>query len=411
MKTNIDFLKYRKFAFLGSGLIILLGIIFFVIRGGFNLSLDFRGGILATIKIENEEIIKVDDIRSLLVSDLIGIQVTERINKKNVFEITYMPEEKDSIKDIGITSVINNKVLTTLRDRYGNGFVVRVIGNEDADTEVEKIVNSVVNKIEGFDFTSKKDSETITKDDKEKTITKYIYRIKQTPDNYKVENLISIFNDTNLGNSEDFELSEIVGLMHIDSFEPTVGKDIQSVALSVTLLIVVLILGYLALRFRFKFGVAAIIAVLHDSLIILSILSITGFPLGIQSVTAILMIIGYSLNDTIVVFDRIRENSENIKKEEYLFVINRSINQVLGRTVITSITTLLTVLALLILGGTYIFELSFSICIGIVVGTYSSIFIASPTLIIWENFLHKKAEKKEEKRRRANMPSKKKKKK
>jgi preprotein translocase SecF subunit len=173
----------------------------------------------------------------------------------------------------------------------------------------------------------------------------------------------------------------------------------------------VLILLYLALRFQFKFGVAAVLAVLHDSLIILSILSITGLRIGIQSVTAILMIIGYSLNDTIVVFDRIKENSENIKKEEYLFVINSSINQVLGRTIITSVTTLIAVLSLLIFGGSYIFEMSFSIAIGIVVGTYSSIFIASPVLIIWENVLHGRAEKREDKRRAKGGSSHKKKKK
>ncbi len=421
IKTNLDFLKYRKVAFIASSAVIILGIIFFILRGGFNLGLDFQGGIKATISIESEEDVKVDDIRSLLSAELPGIQVTERLTEGNIFEITYKnsairdtkkstenatktvtsetrteseeedkntdnPDEKekessegmDLLRQLDITEIINEQVMPILRERYGEGIIVEYLGEEvDPGAEIQDIVRVNAETIDGLNITLQ-----------EHKNNKYIFRPSELPDGYKLDNFVSVLNQTDLGEVDKYDITQVVEAVQVDSFEPTVGQDIQSVAWAVAGLIILLILSYLALRFQFKFGVAAILAVVHDSLFILAILAITGFEVGIQTVTAILTIIGYSLNDTIVVFDRIRENSENIKKEEYMFFINKSINEVFGRTIITSVTTLLAVGSLLIFGGPAIFELAFSITIGIIVGTYSSIFIASPVLIIWENFLH-----------------------
>ncbi len=439
IKTNIDFLKYRKIAFIGSAIILILGIIFYILRGGFNLGLDFQGGIRATIQIESEEDVKVDDIRSMLSSELPGIQVAERLTENNLFEITYKisaiqgdteiqsnqvdqteeileetvldvngeeqtengeegetetdttteeaeedEETQDTtegleiLREIDITEIINQQVLPILRERYGEGIVINYVGDEEqSPLSIEDIISRTASKVEGLNLSLMEQEDN-----------KYIFKPSEMPDGYVLDDFVSMLNQTDLGVRDNYEINQIVTAVQVDSFEPTVGQDIQNVAWAVAGLIILLILGYLALRFQFKFGVAAILAVVHDSLIILSILAITGFEVGIQTVTAVLTIIGYSLNDTIVVFDRIRENSENIKKEEYMFVINKSINEVIGRTIITSVTTLLAVGSLLILGGPAIFELAFSITIGIIVGTYSSIFIASPVLIIWENFLH-----------------------
>ncbi len=413
IKTNFNFLKYRKTAFIGSATIIILGIIFFILRGGFNLGLDFQGGIKATISIESDENIKIDDIRSLLSADLPGIQVTERLTEGNVFEITYKTsaikdtqklsnrvEEKtkettdegaseesekvgvsegmDMLRQLNITGIINEQVMPVLRDRYGEGVIVRYIGDGDSKADyIKEIVEANVAKVDGLGLSLQEQKDN-----------KYVFKPSELPSDYSLDSFVSVLGQTDLGDNGLYEITQVVEPIQVDSFEPTVGQDIQSVAWAVAGLIIVLTLAYLALRFQLKFGVAAVLAVVHDSLVILSILVITGFEVGIQTVTAVLTIIGYSLNDTIVVFDRIRENSENIKKDEYTFVINRSINEVLGRTVITSVTTLLAVGSLLIFGGPAIFELAFSITIGILVGTYSSIFIASPVLIIWENFLH-----------------------
>ncbi|MDV2504238.1 MAG: protein translocase subunit SecF, partial [bacterium] len=134
------------------------------------------------------------------------------------------------------------------------------------------------------------------------------------------------------------------------------------------------------------FAVAAILALVHDVLITLGAFALTNKELSLPVLAAFLAIVGYSLNDTIVVFDRIRENLRLYRRESYEVVINRSINETLSRTILTSLTTLLVVLALFFLGGEVIHDFAFALLVGIIVGTYSSIFIASPLLILWQRF-------------------------
>jgi len=143
----------------------------------------------------------------------------------------------------------------------------------------------------------------------------------------------------------------------------------------------VFIILYIWWRFQFTYGIAAVVALFHDVLITLGVFSIAGREVSLAIVAALLTIVGYSLNDTIVVFDRIREDLKAYRRESYEAVINRSINETLSRTIITSATTLLVVLVLFIFGGPVIRDFSFALLIGIFVGTYSSIFIASPILI------------------------------
>mgnify|MGYP000944919574 FL=1 len=162
-----------------------------------------------------------------------------------------------------------------------------------------------------------------------------------------------------------------------------------------------IILIYVAVRFRFKFGLAAVIALLHDTIISIGLVSLLKIEMDITVVAAILTILGYSINDTIVVFDRIRENTEKIStnKDEYVMIVNRSINQSLTRTIITSLTTLLVVVVLLIWGGESLYNFYLILFFGIIIGTYSSIFIASPVLVIWEHFVEKREKKSKKKKK------------
>ncbi len=176
-------------------------------------------------------------------------------------------------------------------------------------------------------------------------------------------------------------------------YSPTQGDIIKNQALIVSLLILVLILFYIGLRFQFKFGVAAIIALIHDVSIVLAFILFFNSEMDVSTVVALMTIMGYSLNDTIVVFDRIRENKSLLDIDDYVLVVNKSIYQSLSRTVVTSLTTFFVVLCLYILGGHALKNLSFALLIGVVVGTYSSIFIASPALVMWENFLIKREKK------------------
>ncbi len=164
---------------------------------------------------------------------------------------------------------------------------------------------------------------------------------------------------------------------------PAIGKDLQQKALIAIAISLAGIVVYIAWRFEYRFGVAATIATFHDVLAILGIVFILQKEITLLIITALLTIAGYSLTDTVVVYDRIRENLRARRKEQLGDIMNASINQVLSRTAMTSVTTLLATLALYLLGGEVIHDFAFALLIGICVGTYSSWFVASPIIYEW----------------------------
>ncbi len=170
----------------------------------------------------------------------------------------------------------------------------------------------------------------------------------------------------------------------VDVVGPKIGGELRRAAVFAILLSLILILIYIGWRFEFLFAMGAIIALFHDVLITLGIFSIMNYELSLKEIAAFLTIVGYSLNDTIVVYDRIRENLKVMRSENLIVIVNRSINQVLSRTVITSLTTFIVVLILFVFGGSVIRGFAFTMLVGIVIGTYSSIFVASPVILEWQ---------------------------
>ncbi|MBI5203612.1 MAG: protein translocase subunit SecF [Nitrospirae bacterium] len=164
---------------------------------------------------------------------------------------------------------------------------------------------------------------------------------------------------------------------------PKVGGKLRLDAAKAAVFAVIGILVYVAFRFKFNFGVGATIATFHDVLAVLGVFFLMGREINLILVTALLTIAGYSLTDTVVVFDRIRENLKIKHKEPLEAIMNASINEVLSRTIITSLTVLLTSIALFFFGGEVIHDFSLAMIMGVVIGTYSSIFIASPTVLLW----------------------------
>ncbi len=178
------------------------------------------------------------------------------------------------------------------------------------------------------------------------------------------------------------------------SIGPKVGNELKESTMKAIFWALLFILIYITIKFRFRYGVAAIAALFHDVLVTVGVISLLGFIMNIEIslsvIAAILTIVGYSLNDTIVVFDRIRENVKKLEGMDFDKIINVSINETLRRTILTSATTLFVVVILFIFGGEVIRDLSLTLLIGVAVGTYSSIFIASPLLILWERSGKKK---------------------
>ena len=213
------------------------------------------------------------------------------------------------------------------------------------------------------------------------------------------EVLISLPEEHN-ENSLDVGRQQIVNALHthyagnpfddsgvkVDVVGPTVGRQLEKQAGLATLYSLLGMLVYLWFRFQLIYGVAAVVACFHDTLITVGFFSLTNQEISLTVIAAILTLVGYSMNDTIVVFDRIRENLRMSRRESLPDVVNRSINQTLSRTVLTSGLTFLTVLSLYIFGGQVLRGFSFALVVGILIGTYSSIAVAAPMLVAWQEW-------------------------
>jgi preprotein translocase subunit SecF len=178
------------------------------------------------------------------------------------------------------------------------------------------------------------------------------------------------------GQSIDFRRVETVG--------PKIGSELKGKAFFAVFSAIIGILIYISIRFELKFAIGAIAALIHDVLITLGVFSILNYEISLAIIAAFLTIVGYSLNDTIVVFDRVRENMKLLKNIDYETIFNKSINESLSRTIITSLTTFAVVFILYIAGGEVIRYFAFAMIVGVIVGTYSSIYVASPVVFLWQ---------------------------
>jgi preprotein translocase subunit SecF len=203
-----------------------------------------------------------------------------------------------------------------------------------------------------------------------------LVRVQQQEENTEITNPIKdALTQAFPGNPYEVRFVEKVG--------PKIGAELRSAAVWAILAAMFFILLYISWRFEFIFAVGAIVALFHDVTITLGVFSLLELEITLATIAAFLTIVGYSLNDTIVVFDRIRENLKVLRRDTYEIIVNKSLNQSLTRTLVTSLTTLLVVVILYFFGGEVIRDFAFALIIGVIIGTYSSVFIASPILIEW----------------------------
>ena len=201
--------------------------------------------------------------------------------------------------------------------------------------------------------------------------------IDSAPQNFAqkiVDHLYNSFPEMVPENKSDFILGK-------GTVSPKIGSELSGKAIMAIISSLGLILLYISIRFEFRFALGAIAALTHDVFVTLGLFSLLGYEISLPIVAAFLTIVGYSLNDTIVIFDRIRENIKASKKETYETIVNRSVNESLSRTIVTSLTTFLVVFILWLFGGEVIHNFALAMIIGVIVGTYSSIYIASPIVI------------------------------
>ncbi len=287
--TKIDFLGKRKFAFIFSGILSIIGVIAIVqiANGRANLGIDFAGG--TAIQLKFEKSVNLHEVRKVL--------------------------EDGGVKEFDLQDLPTvNKIL------------IRAKKTEQQLGQISDSITGIISQ--------------------------------KFPDNKYV-----------------VDSTTIIG--------PKVGGKLRADAGKAIALAIVGILIYIAIRFKFNFAVGATIATLHDVLALLGVFYLLGREINLILITALLTIAGYSLTDTVVVFDRIRENLRMKVKESTETVINMSINEVLSRTIVTSFTVLLTSLALFFFGGEVIHDFALAMIMGVIIGTYSSIFVASPVVLLW----------------------------
>ena len=274
---------------------------------------------------------------------------------------------------VGAVSLITNGGPKLSIDFKG-GTLVAVNFTEPVDiNKIRSSLSSVSIDGQNFDFSK----EEIKHFGDESNVAIRIASIENEPPRFAnrvSESLASVYPDLLPSEKSDFILS-------IDKVGPKVGAELSSDAVLAILYALGFILIYISIRFEFKYAIGAIAALTHDVLITLGVFSILGYEISLAVIAAFLTIVGYSLNDTIVIFDRVRENVKSLKGSSMESVINQSINDSLSRTIVTSLTTFLVVLILFLVGGEVIHTFSFAMIVGVVIGTYSSIFVASPIVI------------------------------
>lgn len=332
---NIDFLGRRKIAFSFSALMIIGTIVLLIWRGGPNYGVDFSGGVMAQIQLSEKR--SPADIKRALRSVQLQDSIVQEFGEEGEFE--YMIR----IRQTGVQLAgLSDKIEKALVTEFGKGVEMR---------RVEMV------------------GPKVGKDLREKALFAIFYAIL----------FIAIYI------SGRFELKWLMSIIMALALA-TVVYIASTLGMSVTWLIVMALLVTLGLCFllKLKYALGAIIALIHDVTITIGVFALTEREISLSIIAAILTIVGYSLNDTIVVFDRIRENMRRFRKRSFEETMNTSINETLSRTILTSATTLIVIVALFVLGGGVIHDFAFAIMIGVIVGTYSSIFVASPILLIWE---------------------------
>jgi preprotein translocase subunit SecF len=336
---NIDFIGRRKMAYLLSASLILLTFLLLLFRGGPNYGVDFAGGIL--IQVRFNQPITTDEIREALKPIAMQDSIIQEFGEKGKFEYLIRVSETD-IELSGLSGKVNKSLDT-------------MFGEKNVEVRRVEMVGPKVGK-----------------DLREKALFAIFYAL--------LFMVIYI--------SGRFEYKWIMSIIMAASLAFGV-YIVSALGMSIIWLIAAALLITIGLCWflHLEFALGAIVALFHDVIITMGAFALTNREVTLPVVAALLTIVGYSLNDTIVVFDRIRENHRRFQNRNFAEVINQSINETLSRTLLTSATTLIVVASLFILGGSVIHDFAFALLVGILVGTYSSIYVASPVLLIWRGQL------------------------
>lgn len=357
---TINFTQYNRFFLTLSAILVAVSFVLFFTKG-LNYGVDFKGG--SSIYLQFQKPVEIEGIRKSLEGLGLKRAIVQRFGDAE--SNTYLVHvESIEVESAGFDEVLNKAfagkaAITSLRFVEGEKAYF-TIDKDLSEDEVRTVVGSI--SFEGHD----------------------IIRVERFGKETNREYLI-IFKGISAKIESDLNAHFGTGMASVIKVEyvgPKVGQDLKLSAAGAVFFALLFIFLYIFLRFDFKYAPGAIICLFHDVCLTLGVLVATQLEFDLTVVAALLTLVGYSINDTIVVYDRVRENTLKFKGQPLAEVINRSLNQTLSRTLLTSLTTLLVTGVLCVLGGPVIYNFAFSLTIGIVFGTYSSIYIASP-LTLW----------------------------
>jgi len=376
-QTHIDFLRWKWWAIGASWALILLGLVAIFVQKGLKFGIDFAGGTQIALRFGERP--NIDRLRKILDTGNFGdtgIQRYEAVEKNEV--LIRVQQQRKEGRDI------TAEVLALLRQGLGSPADASKLdlNTQGRDTLASRLTAADPDQIAG------KSGQTPT--DYYGRIAEQVIGRRSQMGLFRSPADVSSVPGLSPAVKTWIQSNAVTGpfvLLSAENVGPQVGADLRQKALWAIATSTFGMLLYIWWRFRsLPFGVGAIVATIHDTLITVGLLALFGREFNLVVVAALLTLIGYSVNDTVVVYDRIRENRRTPKKEPLEIVINRSINQTLSRTVLTSGATMLVVVALFLLGGEVLNTFALTLIIGIVIGTYSSIYVASPIVVIWKQF-------------------------
>ena len=373
--TNYDFLG-KKWPFIIASLVLsVAGLASLALKGGPRYGIDFKGGTLMTVKFQGPP--PEDQIRSAIGKRIKG-EATVQNFVGGANEVSIGTEGADD-KALNENRRI---VLDTLQNTFGQPASGKLDFNNTSEGALTDRLRDPLLK-----------NGVALSDAQLQTLAGEMLGFRNTPPR---SGLISSFDQLSgvpgvtpavINTLKQESYLAPFALRGTEVVGPKVGADLRQKAILATLYALAGMLAYIAVRFEWIYGVAAVIAVFHDTIITVGIFSLFNKEISLTVIAALLTLVGYSMNDTIVIFDRIRENLKISRRETLEETINRSVNQTLGRTVMTSGLTFITVIALFLFGGPVLHSFSFALVVGIMIGTYSSVFVASPIVLFWHNFI------------------------
>jgi preprotein translocase subunit SecF len=370
---KINFMKWRFHALAFTGLVILAGLINVFFGKGLKMGVDFGGGTLIRIIFKNPT--TPGDIRSELAGAGIGESVIQESGEpKREFLIRTMQviAAKDAQQELEAHEKLGNRVVETLKGDDGKDELARGL----------KDLNAI--DLAGLTTVLK----TAFPDKADEYAQKIVdFRTRKTPGSGIIEDY-ALLTQAGLGPDvvKELQAKTFLGKLTVASKEtvgPQAGADLRKKATLAVIWSLVGMLVYIGFRFKIEYGVSAIITLTQDVLMALSVYSFTNREINLPIIAALLTIVGYSINDTVVVFDRVRENLKIMRKDSFEAILNRSINQSLGRTIITTGTVFLAVLALFLFGGKSINDFAFIMLFGSIEGVYSTIYLSCPVVLFW----------------------------